>query len=99
MLLRSAVGMAAPQATAPALGAAELVGAALEAFATDSDLLAGQRSRHTLFLAADAAQSVSSSRGADPSLLRGDAPAVTLTRSLRCAPAIADAITTVARRL
>lgn len=39
MLLRSAVGMAAPQATVPALGAAELVGAALEAFATDPDLL------------------------------------------------------------
>src|SRR6476659_7113521 len=126
MLLRSAVGMAAPQATAPALGAAELVGAALEAFATDSDLLAAQRSRIKLLLvddaqhfdpqaarlvrvlstgaeltviAGDAAQSVYGYRGADPSLLRGDAPAVTLTRSLRCAPAIADAITTVARRL
>ena len=37
MLLRSAVGMAAPQATVPALGAAELVGAALEAFATDPE--------------------------------------------------------------
>src|SRR5438445_1491516 len=45
MLLRSAVGMAAPQATVPALGAAELVGAALEAFATDSDLLAAERNR------------------------------------------------------
>ena len=126
MLLRSAVGMAAPQATVPALGAAELVGAALEAFATDSDLLAAQRSRIKLLLvddaqhldpqaarlvrvlstgaeltviAGDAAQSVYGYRGADPSLLRGDAPAVTLTRSLRCAPAIADAITTVARRL
>ncbi|HEY9263499.1 MAG TPA: UvrD-helicase domain-containing protein, partial [Mycobacterium sp.] len=43
MLLRSAVGMAAPQATVPALGAAELVGAALEAFATDTDLLAAER--------------------------------------------------------
>ncbi|PRC61658.1 hypothetical protein C6A85_07340, partial [Mycobacterium sp. ITM-2017-0098] len=43
MLLRSAVGMAAPQATVPALGAAELVGAALEAFATDPDLLAAER--------------------------------------------------------
>src|SRR6476646_356339 len=81
MLLRSAVGMAAPQATAPALGAAELVGAELTV------------------IAGDAAQSVYGYRGADPSLLRGDAPAVTLTRSLRCAPAIADAITTVARRL
>jgi superfamily I DNA/RNA helicase/RecB family exonuclease len=126
MLLRSAVGMAAPQATVPALGAAELVGAALEAFATDSDLLAAERSRIKLLLvddaqhldpqaarlvrvlstgaeltviAGDAAQSVYGYRGADPSLLRGDAPAVTLTRSLRCAPAIADAITTVARRL
>ena len=46
MLLRSAVGMAAPQATVPALGAAELVGAALEAFATDADLLAAERGAH-----------------------------------------------------
>ncbi len=45
MLLRSAVGMAAPQATVPALGAAELVGAALEAFAIDADLLAAERAR------------------------------------------------------
>src|SRR5258705_1047885 len=54
MLLRSAVGMAAPQATVPALGAAELVGAALEAFATDSDLLAAERSRIKLLLVDDA---------------------------------------------
>jgi superfamily I DNA/RNA helicase/RecB family exonuclease len=126
MLLRSAVGMAAPQATVPALGAAELVGAALEAFATDSALLAAERSRIKLLLvddaqrldpqaarlvralstgaeltviAGDAAQSVFGYRGADPSLLRSDEPAVTLTRSLRCAPAIADAISAVARRL
>lgn len=54
MLLRSAVGMAAPQATVPALGAAELVGAALEAFATDADLLAAERARVTLLLVDDA---------------------------------------------
>jgi superfamily I DNA/RNA helicase/RecB family exonuclease len=126
MLLRSAVGMAAPQATVPALGAAELVGAALEAFATDADLLAAEHSRIKLLLvddaqhldpqaarlvralstgaeltviAGDAGQSVFGYRGADPSLLRGDEPAITLTRSLRCAPVIADAITAVARRL
>ena len=126
MLLRSAVGMAAPQATVPALGAAELVGAALEAFATDSDLLAAERNRIKLLLvddaqhldpqaarlvrvlsagaeltviAGDATQSVFGYRGADPSLLRGDEPAITLTRSQRCAPVIADAITAVARRL
>ena len=126
MLLRSAVGMAAPQATVPALGAAELVGAALEAFATDSDLLAAERSRIKLLLvddaqhldpqaarlvrvlsagaaltviAGDASQAVFSYRGADPSLLRGEEPAIILTRSMRCAPVIADAITAVARRL
>jgi len=126
MLLRSAVGMAAPQATVPALGAAELVGAALEAFATDPDLLGAERSRIKLLLvddaqhfdpqaawlvralsagaeltviAGDATQSVFGYRGADPSLLRGDEPAIVLTRSHRCAPAIADAVTAVARRL
>jgi superfamily I DNA/RNA helicase/RecB family exonuclease len=126
MLLRSAVGMAAPQATLPALGAAELVGAALEAFATDPDLLAAERSRIELLLVddaqhldpqaarlvrvlsegaeltvigGDANQAVSGYRGADPSLLRGDEPAIVLTRSLRCAPVIADVITAVARRL
>jgi superfamily I DNA/RNA helicase/RecB family exonuclease len=126
MLLRSAVGMAAPQATVPALGAAELVGAALEAFATDPDLLAAERSRIKLLLvddaqhldpqagrlvrvlsagteltviAGDTNQAVFGYRGADPSLLRGDEPAIVLTRSLRCAPVIADAITAVARRL
>src|SRR3954463_7247989 len=126
MLLRSAVGMAASQATVPALGAAELVGAALEAFATDPDLLAAERARIKLLLvddgqhldpqaarlvrvlsagaeltviAGDTTQSVFSYRGADPSLLRGDEPAITLTRSFRCAPVITDAITTVAGRL
>lgn len=54
MLLRSAVGMAAPQATLPALGAAELVGAALEAFAMDADLLAAERARISLLLVDDA---------------------------------------------
>ncbi len=54
MLLRSAVGMAAPQATVPALGAAELVGAALEAFAVDADLLAAERARVKLLLVDDA---------------------------------------------
>lgn len=54
MLLRSAVGMAAPQATVPALGAAELVGAALEAFAMDTDLLAAERARIQLLLVDDA---------------------------------------------
>ncbi|MET0475058.1 MAG: ATP-dependent DNA helicase [Mycobacterium sp.] len=54
MLLRSAVGMAAPQATIPALGAAELVGAALEAFAADPDLLAAERGRIRLLLVDDA---------------------------------------------
>ena len=54
MLLRSAVGMAAPQATVPALGAAELVGAALAAFATDAELLAGERGRIKLLLVDDA---------------------------------------------
>ncbi len=54
MLLRSAVGMAAPQATVPALGAAELVGAALEAFAVDSALLDAERSRIKLLLVDDA---------------------------------------------
>jgi superfamily I DNA/RNA helicase/RecB family exonuclease len=54
MLLRSAVGMAAPQATVPALGAAELVGAALEAFATDPDLLAAEHARINVLLVDDA---------------------------------------------
>ncbi len=127
MLLRSAVGMAAPQATVPALGAAELVGAALEAFATDPDLLAAERARVQLLLVDDAQhldpqaahlvgvlaagaelsiiagdpnQAVFGYRGADPELLRDDdAPAVVLTASHRCAPAVARAVTGIARRL
>jgi superfamily I DNA/RNA helicase/RecB family exonuclease len=126
MLLRSAVGMAAPQATVPALGAAELVGAALEAFAIDADLLAAERARIKLLLVDDAQhldpqaarlvrvlsagaelavvagdpnQSVFGYRGADPAVLRGDEPAIILTESRRCAPAIAEAITGIASRL
>ncbi len=56
MLLRSAVGLAAPQATVPALGAAELVGAALEAFAADPALLAAERDRIRILLVDDAQQ-------------------------------------------
>ncbi len=127
MLLRAAVGTAAPQATIPALGAAELVGAALEALAADPELLAEQRSRIRLLLVDDAQhldpqavrlvralaagsdltlvagdpnQAVFGFRGADPELLRAaDAPAVTLTRSFRCAPAVADAISGIAAGL
>lgn len=54
VLLRSAVGMEAPQATAPSLDAAELVSAALEAFALDPDLLAGERARVRCLLVDDA---------------------------------------------
>ncbi|OBB74735.1 ATP-dependent DNA helicase [Mycobacterium sp. 852014-52144_SCH5372336] len=126
MLLRSAVGMAAPQATIPALGAAELVGAALEALGTDGELLAAERGRvkillvddaqqldpqaallvrvlaqgaETAVFAGDPNQAIFGYRGADPALLRGDEPAIVLTGSHRCAPAIAGAITDVARRL
>ncbi|MGO8940511.1 MAG: ATP-dependent helicase [Mycobacterium sp.] len=56
LLLRAAVGMAAPQATAPALGASELVGAALEAFAVDPELLAAERGRVRVLLIDDAQQ-------------------------------------------
>ncbi|WP_343599655.1 ATP-dependent DNA helicase [Mycobacterium sp.] len=56
MLLRAAVGTAAPQATMPALGAAELVGAALEAFAVDPELLAAERARIRVLLVDDAQQ-------------------------------------------
>ena len=56
MLLRAAVGTAAPTATTPALGAAELVGAALEAFAVDPGLLIEERRRIRLLLVDDAQQ-------------------------------------------
>jgi superfamily I DNA/RNA helicase/RecB family exonuclease len=56
MLLRAAVGTAAPQATTPALSAAELVGAALEAFAVDPELLAAERARVRVLLVDDAQQ-------------------------------------------
>jgi superfamily I DNA/RNA helicase/RecB family exonuclease len=45
ILLRGAAGRGAPQATAPALDAAELVTAALDALASDPDLLAAERDR------------------------------------------------------
>ncbi len=44
-ILRGSVGSAAPQATAPALDAAELVAAALLAFDTDTEVLARERDR------------------------------------------------------
>src|SRR5699024_8808312 len=50
----SSVGVEAPQATAPALDAAELVSAALEAFAVDGDLLAAERRRVRCLLVDDA---------------------------------------------
>lgn len=127
MLLRAAVGTAAPQATVPALGAAELVGVALETFAVDPELLSAERARvdvllvddaqhldpqaallvrtlaagaHLVVIAGDPNQSVFSFRGADPALLAmQDAPAVTLTTSHRCAPAVARAVSGVARKL
>jgi superfamily I DNA/RNA helicase/RecB family exonuclease len=127
MLLRAAVGTAAPQATTPALGAAELVGAALEAFAVDPDLLAAERARVRVLLiddaqqldpqaarlarvlaagtdltlvAGDPHQAVFGFRGGEGSgLLADDSPSVTLTVSHRCAPAVARAVSGVARRL
>ncbi|OBJ69266.1 ATP-dependent DNA helicase [Mycobacterium sp. 1274756.6] len=56
MRLRAAVGTAAPQATVPTLGAAELVGAALAALADDPDLLAAERDRIDVLLVDDAQQ-------------------------------------------
>jgi superfamily I DNA/RNA helicase/RecB family exonuclease len=127
MLLRAAVGTAAPQATAPALGAAELVGAALEAFASDPELLAAERARVRVLLiddaqqldpqaarlirvlvagaelalvAGDPNQAVFGFRGGEAAgLLAEDGPSVTLTVSHRCAPAVARAVSGVARRL
>nr|WP_237421613.1 ATP-dependent helicase [Gordonia sp. SID5947] len=54
MLLRGAVGADSPGASAPAVDAAELVGSALSAFATDPELLAGQRRRIRHLLVDDA---------------------------------------------
>ncbi len=54
MLLRWSVGVAAPEASAPALNAAELVGAALDALATDAELLAAERDRLRYLLVDDA---------------------------------------------
>lgn len=126
MLLRAAVGTAAPQATVPALGAAELVGAALEAFGADADLLAAEQDRIALLLVDDAQhldpqaarlvrvlaegatlavvagdpnQAVFGFRGADTAMVRAQTPVVELTRSHRCAPSIARAISGVAARL
>ncbi|GEL16980.1 DNA helicase [Pseudonocardia asaccharolytica DSM 44247 = NBRC 16224] len=45
ILLRGAAGRSAPQATAPALDSAELVAAALDALASDPELLAAERAR------------------------------------------------------
>ncbi|CCQ17054.1 putative ATP-dependent DNA helicase [Rhodococcus sp. AW25M09] len=45
MLLRGAVGVEAAGATAPGLDAAELIGSALMAFATDPELLRSERAR------------------------------------------------------
>ncbi|MDG3013060.1 ATP-dependent DNA helicase [Speluncibacter jeojiensis] len=52
--LRASVGMEAPEATAPAVNAAELVGAALDAFTADPELLAAERSRIRYLLVDDA---------------------------------------------
>lgn len=54
MVLRGSVGVETPEATAPGLDAAELVGSALTAFATDPDLLARERARIRHVLVDDA---------------------------------------------
>ncbi len=54
MLLRWSVGIEAPEASAPALDAAELVGAALDAFALDPSLLDAERERIHCLLVDDA---------------------------------------------
>ncbi|QCQ91946.1 ATP-dependent helicase [Rhodococcus sp. SGAir0479] len=54
MLLRASVGVEAPEATAPALDAAELISAALTAFATDPELLQRERRRVRHLLVDDA---------------------------------------------
>jgi len=127
MLLRAAVGTAAPQATTPAVGAAELIGAALEALAVDPDLVAAEHARIRVLLVDDAqqldpqaarlvrvladgteltlisgdpGQAVFGFRGAEPAALLGDdCPAVSLSRSYRCAPEIARAVSGIAARV
>ncbi|WP_439951788.1 ATP-dependent helicase [Nocardia harenae] len=54
LLLRWSVGVEAPEASAPALDAAELVGAALDALAADPELLAEERARIRYLLVDDA---------------------------------------------
>lgn len=54
MLLRAAVGMEAPQASAPAVDAAGLIAGALDAFATDPALLTAERGRVGCLLVDDA---------------------------------------------
>ncbi|HEY5855643.1 MAG TPA: ATP-dependent DNA helicase [Aldersonia sp.] len=53
-LLRWSVGVETPEASAPALDAAELVGAALNAFATDADLVTREHARVRWLLVDDA---------------------------------------------
>src|SRR3984885_2668036 len=80
MLRRAAVGTSAPQATPPSVGAAELVGAALEVFAADPELLAAERARTGVLLVDDAQQLDPQAAllvrvlaaGADVTLLAGD---------------------------
>jgi superfamily I DNA/RNA helicase/RecB family exonuclease len=99
MLLRAAVGTAAPQATTPAVGAAELVGAALEVFAVDPELLAAERARVGVLLVDDAQQLDPQAAllvrvlaaGADVTLLAGDpAQAVFGFRGAEPAALLAD---------
>lgn len=79
-LLRWSVGMEAPEASAPALDAAELVGAALTALATDDELLRREQARVRHLLVDDAqhldpqaAQLVSLlARGTDSAVVAGD---------------------------
>ncbi|MFE3192337.1 ATP-dependent helicase [Nocardia sp. NPDC059240] len=54
MMLRWSVGMDVPEASAPALDAAELVTATLDAFHVDPELLAAERNRLHCILADDA---------------------------------------------
>ncbi|GAB2507981.1 hypothetical protein GCM10027167_06220 [Nocardia heshunensis] len=54
MMLRWSVGMDVPEASAPALDAAELVTATLDAFHADPELLAAERNRLHCILADDA---------------------------------------------